>query len=122
MNLLTKRFGAKVVLPISMLFFGSMAMLSAATVNFGGILTTRWFLGMAESGFFAGVIYYLTTFYKRTELASRLCIFYAMAQIAGAFGGLIAYGVFQIRGSLHKWQYLFLVEGMVANIRGWSTC
>ena len=54
MNMLTKRFGAKYVLPIAMFIFGSCAMLSAACTNFGGIVTTRWFLGMAESGFYPG--------------------------------------------------------------------
>lgn len=111
MNMLTKRFGAKIVLPIAMLIFGGMAMLSAATTNFGGIVTTRWFLGMAESGFYPGVIFYLTTFYKRNELAGRLSIFYASSQIAGAFTGLIAFAVFQIKSTLKGWQYLFLIEG-----------
>jgi MFS family permease len=83
MNLLTKRFGAKYVLPIAMLIFGSMAMLSAACTSFGGIVTTRWFLGMAESGFYAGVIFYLSTFYTRSELAGRLSIYYAASEIAG---------------------------------------
>lgn len=111
MNLLTKRFGASLILPLAMIMFGSMAMLSAACTNFGGIVTTRWFLGMAESGFYPGVIFYLTTFYKRNELAGRLSIFYAASEIAGAFTGLFAYGFFQIDGALKGWQYLFLVEG-----------
>ena len=83
MNMLTKRFGAKYILPIAMLIFGSMAMLSAACTSFGGIVTTRWFLGMAESGFYAGVIFYLSTFYTRSELAGRLSIYYAASEIAG---------------------------------------
>jgi hypothetical protein len=37
-------------------------------------------------------VYYLSTFYKRNELASRVGVFYAAASIAGAFSGLIAYG------------------------------
>ena len=111
MNMLTKKFGAKFVLPIAMMIFGSMAMISAGTKNFGGIVTTRWFLGMAESGFYPGVIFYLTTFYKRNELAGRLSIFYAASEVAGAFTGLIAFGVFQIKSALHGWQYLFLIEG-----------
>lgn len=111
MNMLTKRFGAKFILPIAMMTFGSMAMLSAAAKGFGGIVTTRWFLGMAESGFYPGVIFYLTTFYKRNELAGRLSIFYSASEVAGAFTGLIAYGVFQIKSSLYGWQYLFLIEG-----------
>ena len=45
---------------------------------------------MAESGFFPLVIYYLTTFYRRGELARRLAIFYAASNIANAFSGLLA--------------------------------
>ena len=59
MNLLTKKYGAKYVLPGAMLIFGTMAMLCAAATSFGGILACRWFLGMAESGFYPGVIFYL---------------------------------------------------------------
>ena len=118
MNMLTKKYGAKYVLPGAMLVFGSMAMLSAACTNFGGIVTTRWFLGMAESGFYAGVIYYLSTFYTRNQLAGRLSIYYAASQIAGAFTGLIAFGVFQIDGPISGWQYLFLIEGSLTVAAG----
>ena len=52
-------------------------------------------VGMAESGFFPLVIYYLTTFYRRGELARRLAIFYAASNIANAFSGLLAFGVFR---------------------------
>jgi len=69
-------------------------------------------LGMAESAFFPLVIYYLTTFYRRGELARRLAIFYAASNIANAFSGLLAYGVFRIvHTSLYPWRYLFLIEG-----------
>jgi len=97
------------------MIFGSMAMISAAATNFGGIVTTRWFLGMAESGFYPGVIFYLTTFYKRDELAGRLSIFYAASEVAGAFTGLIAFGVFGIEAKLKGWQYLLLIEGECFN-------
>jgi len=80
-----------------------MAMTSAATKNFGGIVTTRGFLGMTESGFYPGVIFYLTTFCKRRELASRLSLYYAASQIAAAFTGLLAFGVFQIHGYIYGW-------------------
>jgi len=59
-----------------------------------------------------GVIFYLSTFYKRNELASRIGLFYAAASIAGAFSGLIAFGVFHIEHSkYHPWQFLFWIEG-----------
>ena len=68
---------------------------------------------MSESAFFPLVIYYLTTFYRRGELARRLAIFYAASNIASAFSGLLAFGVFQIHSHLidYAWRWLFIVEG-----------
>ena len=75
-------------------------------------MALRWFLGMAESAFFPLVIYYQTTFYRRGELARRLAIFYAASNIANAFSGLLAFGVFHIKtGSIANWRYLFIIEG-----------
>lgn len=109
--ILGKKFGAARVLPILMFTFGSMTLLSAAATNFGGLFALRFFLGVAESGFFPLVIYYLTTFYRRGELARRLAIFYAFSNIANAFSGLLSFGVFQIKSSLLVWRYLFIIEG-----------
>jgi MFS family permease len=61
------------------------------------------------------VIYYQTSFYRRGELARRLAIFYAASNIAYAFGGLLAFGVFQIEGgALPSWKYLFILEGSLS--------
>ncbi|TVY85396.1 putative transporter [Lachnellula suecica] len=110
--MLGKKFGPARVLPLLMFCFGSMTILTVAAYNFSGMMALRWFLGMAESAFFPLVIYYLTTFYRRGELARRLAIFYAASNIANAFSGLLAYGVFRIKNtSLYPWRYLFLIEG-----------
>ncbi|PQE04353.1 MFS transporter protein [Rutstroemia sp. NJR-2017a BBW] len=67
---------------------------------------------MSESAFFPLVIYYLTTFYRRGELARRLAIFYAASNISGAFSGLLAVACFKITSTpLYPWRYLFLIEG-----------
>ncbi|TGO30164.1 hypothetical protein BPAE_0007g00410 [Botrytis paeoniae] len=110
--MLGKKYGPATVLPILMMFFGSFTILGVAAQNFGGMMTLRWFLGMSESAFFPLVIYYLTTFYRRGELARRLAIFYAASNIASAFSGLLAVGCFQITNTpLYPWRYLFLIEG-----------
>ena len=107
-----KKYGPSRVLPLMMMCFGFVTVMVSAVKNFGGLIAIRWFLGMSESAFFPLVIYYLTTFYRRGELARRLAIFYAAQSIASAFGGLLAFGVFQIRtGSLADWRYLFIIEG-----------
>jgi MFS family permease len=68
---------------------------------------------MSEAAFFPLVIYYLTTFYRRGELARRLAIFYAASNIANAFSGLLAFAVFHIESTLDSWRYLFIIEGVL---------
>ena len=59
------------------------------------------------------VVFYLSKWYTRAEIASRISIFYAGAVIASAFGGLLAYAMFQVTpsGDLFVWSYLFILEG-----------
>jgi MFS family permease len=110
--ILGKRLGPNRVLSGMMLVFGTCTLCMAAATNFGGMMSIRWFLGMAESAFFPLVIYYLTTYYRRTELARRLAIFYAGQSIASAFSGLLAFGVFRIQSpALESWRFLPLIEG-----------
>ncbi|PMD56405.1 MFS general substrate transporter [Hyaloscypha bicolor E] len=110
--MLGKKFGPAIVLPILMACFGSFTLLTVAATNFAGMLVLRLFLGLSESAFFPLVIYYLTTFYRRGELARRLAIFYAASNIANAFSGLLAFGVFHIKSThLYAWKYLFIIEG-----------
>jgi hypothetical protein len=68
-------------------------------------------IGVFEAGFYPTCVSFLSTFYTRFDLAFRIAIFYGSYAVAGAFGGLIAYGCFQINGSLYGWQYLFIIEG-----------
>ncbi|KAH7108375.1 putative high-affinity nicotinic acid transporter [Auriculariales sp. MPI-PUGE-AT-0066] len=110
-TILIKRFSAARVLPVMAYSFGGISMLSAAAKNFGGIMTLRILLAVSEAASFPGVVFYLSSFYTRGELARRVGIFYAASSIAGAFGGLIAFGVFSAHTSLKGWQILFLVEG-----------
>lgn len=112
--MLGKKYGPARALPVMMFTFGSMTLLTASATNFSGIFAVRWFLGMAESAFFPMVIYYLTTFYRRGELARRLAVFYAASNIANAFSGLLAFGVFHIKSTkMFAWRYLFLIEGTI---------
>ncbi|KAF9270103.1 MFS general substrate transporter [Marasmius fiardii PR-910] len=111
-SIFVKRFSAARVLPLMMVGFGSMSLFCGIAKNFSQIFAIRFFLGIFESAMLPGVVYYLSTFYKRGELASRIALFYAAAAIAGAFSGLIAFGVFHLRNEKHHaWQYLFWIEG-----------
>lgn len=48
-------------------------------------------LGMAESGLFPGVVYYLSMWYKRNERQYRISLFFSCASLAGAFGGVCCF-------------------------------
>jgi len=118
LNLLTKKFSGKVILPILMIFWGSLALIQCAAKNFAGLLVIRLLLGACEAGFFAGVVFYLTLFYKRNELGFRIAIFFGSALLAAAFSGLIAFGVFQIKSRIEGWKWLFLIEGGMTVVVG----
>jgi MFS family permease len=80
--------------------------------SFAGLIVARVFLGMMESGYFPGVAFYLTNFYKRDELAFRIAIFFSMATLAGAFGGILAYGIGFIKNVgmfKNSWHWIFII-------------
>ncbi|OJD30883.1 major facilitator superfamily transporter [Diplodia corticola] len=117
LNMLTKRWSGKVMLPGLMLGWGSCALLQCAATNFAGMLVLRLFLGAFEAGFFAGAVFYLTLFYTRGELGFRIAIFFGSALLAAAFSGLISFGVFRIQhGSIQGWKWLFIIEGAMTVI------
>lgn len=65
-----------------------------------------------------GIAYYLSRWYRRSELAFRLSLYVVMAPMAGAFGGLLASGILKLNsfGSLHSWRMIFAIEGIVTCI------
>ncbi|WWC89619.1 uncharacterized protein L201_004544 [Kwoniella dendrophila CBS 6074] len=111
MVILSRKIGPKFTIPGYMISWGIMVLINAAVKNFAGVLVTRFLLGVFEAGFAPTLIYYLTGFYTRGELAKRVAVFYSCNALSGAFSGLIAYGVFQMNSKLHGWQILFLIEG-----------
>ncbi|KAI8646788.1 major facilitator superfamily domain-containing protein [Parasitella parasitica] len=113
-NILLKRFTAKKWLPLLMICWGSIACLHAAVKNYQQLMTLRFFLGFFEAGFFPGVVYFLTLFYKKGEMATRIALFWGSTVAAHAYAGVLAYGILQLRGNggLTGWQWLFLIEGI----------
>jgi len=62
-----------------------------------------------------GIAYYLSRWYRRSELAFRLALYIVMAPMAGAFGGLLASAILTLEsfGSLHTWRMIFAIEGII---------
>ena len=88
------------------------------TQNFSGFLAVRFFLGVAESGLFPGVVFYLSMWYKRAEQHYRVALFFSAASLAGAFGGILAWGIAHMGGvgGYNGWRWIFILEGILTVI------
>ncbi|KAF2118298.1 MFS transporter [Lophiotrema nucula] len=113
-NIILKRTTPKFWLPTLTIAWGVVATLMGVTQNLSGFFAVRFFLGVTESGLFPGVVYYLSMWYKRSERQYRISLFFSCASLAGAFGGILAYGISQMRnvGGYHGWRWIFILEGL----------
>ena len=75
----------------------------------------RGLVGIAEA-FVQGAVLYLSFWYTYSELALRGAIFQSVSSLAGAFNGLLSYGISRNlagQNGWDSWQWIFLVEGAI---------
>ena len=96
-----------------MVAWGIVSGASGGVQGFGGLAACRFFLGVTEAPFFAGVAFLFSGWYTRKELGLRLGIFFCAAMLSGAFGGLFAAGIAAaFEGNrIPSWRWLFIIEG-----------
>ncbi|KAG0310547.1 hypothetical protein BGZ99_000307 [Dissophora globulifera] len=113
-NVMLKMVGPRKWIAIVMVAWGTIMMAMAGVTNAAGLLAARFFLGVTESGLFPGCVYLISLWYTRSEQALRNGLFFSTATMAGAFGGVLAYGIAQMEGvrGLHGWQWIFILEGL----------
>jgi ACS family tartrate transporter-like MFS transporter len=80
----------------------------------------RFILGLAEAGFFPGVILYLTFWFPAREQARAVALFMTASALAGVIAGPVSGGLLELHGlaGLSGWQWLFILEGLPAVILG----
>lgn len=102
---------------ISFLCFawGTVMTLMGTVSTYQGLVIARFFLGVAEAGFFPAATYLLTIWYQRYEVQRRMSVFYAAASLSGAFSGLLAYAIEKMNGigGYHGWKWIFILEGVI---------
>lgn len=123
-NLLLQRFGARFWIARILVVWGIISVCFMFVTTPTQFLTLRFLLGIAEAGFYPGIVLYLTYWFP-TKLRSQVCaLFFIGIPIAGFIGGPLSGfimkvfdGVFGLTG----WQWLFLLEGSPAVIGGIAT-
>ena len=115
-NLLLVRFGARRWLARIMFTWGllSIAMLLVKTpIEF---YVMRFGLGIAEAGFFPGIMYYLSRWFPARQRSRAVSRFYISLPLSSVVMGSLAGALLHLQGrwGLAGWQWLFLIEGLPA--------
>ncbi|NEX61957.1 MFS transporter [Noviherbaspirillum galbum] len=120
-NLALHRFGARKWIARIMISWGviSAAMIFVKSPTMFYVL--RFFLGVAEAGFFPGIILYLTYWYPASRRSKITALFMTGIPIAGVVGGPLSGWIlerFHNVNGLPGWQWLFLIEAIPSIIAG----
>jgi len=119
-NILMHRFGARRWLSRIMVSWGLVSAAMAFVHTAAGFYAVRVALGVAEAGFFPGAIYFLSRWFPDARRARVLGIFYFGAPLSFVFGGPLSGLLLDADGlgGLNGWQWMFLVEGLLASLVG----
>lgn len=120
-NMILQRVGARRWIGPIMIAWGILSALTMWVESAGGFYVLRFLLGVVESGFFPGVILYLTFWYTEKYRAHMVALFMSAVPLSGVVAGPIS-GWIMARMSgaanLRAWQWLFLLEGVPACVAG----
>ncbi len=119
-NLIMQRVGARLWIARIMIVWGLVSMSMMFISGTAGFYSVRFLLGVAEAGFFPGVILYLTYWYPAKERARIVALFASGAVLAGVLGSPLSGTILELhgKGGLEGWQWLFLLEGIPAVLMG----
>ncbi|KAJ3787109.1 major facilitator superfamily domain-containing protein [Lentinula aff. detonsa] len=88
-NLMLKAVGPNLMLPTMLTLWGIVTALQGIVNSYPGLL---------EGGVFPGLVLYLSYFYPRYKMNTRITLFFSSASLSGAFSGILAYGIIRMDG------------------------
>jgi len=117
------KVGARFWIGRVMITWGLVSIAMAFTRGPISFYMLRFLLGLAEAGFFPGIILYLSYWFPAHHRSAATAIFMAAAPAAGLIGSPVSGALMQMNGvlGLRGWQWLFLVEGIPALVLGLVT-
>ncbi len=119
-NLALRRFGARIWIARIMISWGLVATAMALVGGERSFYAMRFLLGVAEAGFFPGIILYLTYWFPARERARIVSLFMTAVPLATVIGGPLSGALLELHGfgGLKGWQWLFVIEGLPAILLG----
>ncbi|MFM8804896.1 MAG: MFS transporter [Planctomycetia bacterium] len=122
-NMLLRRFGARRWIARIMISWGLVSTLTAWVIGPVSYFGARILLGVAEAGFFPGIIFYMTAWFP-AALRARVVAWFMLAIPVATILGNIASGLIldsmQGVAGLEGWQWLFILEGIPSVLLGFS--
>jgi ACS family tartrate transporter-like MFS transporter len=115
--------GARFWIGRVMITWGLVSVAMAFTRGPISFYVLRFLLGLAEAGFFPGIILYLSYWFPANRRSAVTAMFMAAAPVAGLIGSPVSAALMQLHGllGLRGWQWLFLLEGIPALVLGFIT-
>ncbi|RSL52790.1 hypothetical protein CEP53_007981 [Fusarium sp. AF-6] len=111
-TVLVTRLPAGKYLSANTIFWGFVVTLTAACHSFGGLLTVRFLLGVAEATITPGFMFLTSTWYTRDEMPTRVGIWFAGNSLGGLVASLLAFGVGHIENSvIRPWRWMYIILG-----------
>lgn len=95
--------------------WGAVTIGFAGVKNYPTVISLRLLIGIFEAGFFPGIVYLITIWYRHNDRSLRIALVIAFCNLAGAFGGAIAFGIGNANGAagLQGFRWLFIIEGII---------
>jgi ACS family tartrate transporter-like MFS transporter len=119
-NLILDRVGARRWIARIMIVWGLVSMATMFITDVWSFMTARVILGIAEAGFFPGMVLYLTYWIPAAERAKANALFMTAAPVSVIVGAPLSEALLSMDGigGLRGWQWLFLLEGLPAVVLG----
>ena len=119
-NLLLHRIGARIWVARILITWGAVAALTGFVYTVHQLYVMRFLLGLAEAGYFPGIVLYLTYWFPRREQARAIALLltgFPVTMILGApVSGFILDHVHWL--GLSSWRWLLILEGLPAMVLG----
>ncbi|KAH7145588.1 major facilitator superfamily transporter [Dactylonectria estremocensis] len=93
--------------------WGAVVAVTAACTNYGGLLTVRFLLGVAEATITPAFMFLTSTWYTRDEIPTRTGIWFAGNSIGGLVASLLAFGIGHIDDSVGAWNWMYIILGLL---------